>query len=111
MSYQSRRKQDQMEPHQVRDTQIKVMLNSEELAVVDGVRGANRRAEAIRFLIVANLPAPVPEINFSAWQSLARASANLNQLTHRANAGESLRIEELSEQLEQFRAALIGAEI
>lgn len=87
------------------------MLNDEELSVVDGVRGAHRRAEAIRFLITASLPAPVPEINLLAWQNLARASANLNQLTHRANAGESFKIEELSEQLEQFRAALIGVEI
>jgi hypothetical protein len=109
MDYRSKRKQDKIEPHQVRENQIKIMLNDEELQIVDGVRGAHRRAEAIRFLIIANLPAPVPKINISAWQNLARASGNLNQIAHNLNSGQSVEIEKVRELVEQFRAALIGA--
>lgn len=108
MSFVSKRKQDNLASHEVRNYKLRVMLNNEELSILDGVRGKHSRAEAMRFLMLNELPAPIPELNASAWSELARASANLNQLAHRANAGETLQIDEVRRELESFRARLIG---
>lgn len=108
MNPKSRRRQDNIEPREVRKHQIQIMVNDAELAIVDSVKGGMRRAEVVRMLIIGNLPAPVPQLNAEAWTILSKSSANLNQIAHRLNAGESLGITEIREKLEAFRAALIG---
>jgi hypothetical protein len=56
-----------------------------------------------------SLPAQVPELNQGAWIELAHAASNLNQIAFRLNSGESVEIFEVLEQLETFRASLLGA--
>jgi hypothetical protein len=111
MNPKSMRKQDNISPRQVRKQQVQIMLNSEELAVVDSVKGGMRRAEVVRMLIMGSLPAPVPEINALAWTELSKSAGNLNQIAYKLNVGESLEIEEIRAHLEAFRAALIGAQL
>lgn len=61
-------------------------------------------------------PPQVPEINREAWRSLARTVANINQLTHHANAGgrvdEDLRpvLDELRAEVQALRSELVGGE-
>lgn len=107
--YKSKRKQDQIEPDEVRTYKLRVMLNSQEVAFLDSVRGKHSRAETVRFLLNDFTPKTIPELNTSAWVELSKASANLNQIAHKLNVGESLGIEEIRERLEGFRAALLGA--
>lgn len=109
-NFQSKRKQDKPESREVRKHQVQTMLNDDELAFLDSVRGNVRRAEAMRFLLQENPPKSVPELNAGAWIELATASSALNQLTKKLNCGESVEIEIIREQLSQFRAALLGAE-
>jgi hypothetical protein len=107
----SKRKQDNISPREVRKHQVQIMLNDSELAVVDSVKSGLRRAEVVRMLINGNLPAPIPELNALAWTELSKSAANLNQIAHHLNAGESLEIEKIRAELEGFRAALLGASI
>lgn len=107
----SKRKQDEIAPMEKRFLCVSVRLNSDELLVLNKYRGRTRKGEALRMLAFTNLPQPIPTINAKAWQELSKASACLNQLTHRSNSGESVEIEELRTQLEAFRAALVGAQI
>lgn len=87
------------------------MLNAQELAFLDSVRGRHSRAEAVRFLLNEERPPQVPELNQGAWIELAKPAANLNQIALKLNVGELPEIAEIREQLSAFRAALIGAEI
>lgn len=107
----SRRKQDKIDPQELRVICVSVRLNADELLTLNEYRGRTRKGEALRMLAFTNLPQPIASINSNAWQKLAKASANLNQLAHKSNSGESVEIEELRTQLEAFRAALIGAQI
>lgn len=111
MTPTSKRKQDKIEPREVRTYKLRVMLNSEELAFLDLVRGSYSRAVATRYLITQTMPSQVLPIAAEQWQSLSRVSSNLNQISHKLNAGETemLGIEEIKEVLESLRAALIGA--
>ena len=110
-NFKTKRMQDHIQPREVRTTQVKVMLNDEESEFLDTVRGRFSRAETFRFLLQDSPPKSVPELNAGAWVELATASANLNQIAKKLNGGESLEIDEIREQLSQFRAALLGAEI
>ena len=108
LDLKSKRKQDEIDPINLRDHCVSCRLNPQELSILDQVRGKLRRGESLRVLAFTNLPAPIPELNASAWVELARASANLNQISHRINAGEDLKIDEIRHELEAFRSRLIG---
>ena len=110
-NFKTNRKQDSIEPHDVRQHQVKIMLNDEEVEFLNIVRGRHSRAEAFRFLLVDNPPKSVPELNQKAWVNLATAVANLNQIAQRLNFGELPEIEKIKSELSEFRAALLGASI
>lgn len=109
-NFTSKRKQDKIEPDEVRDYTLKVPLNRRERSYLDSVRGRHSKAEAMRFLLNEERPPQVPELNQGAWVALASASANLNQIARRLNSGDAVQAEEIRELLSQFRAALLGAE-
>ena len=109
MNFKSKRKQDEIEHAKVRNYKLRVMLNLEELELLDIVRGPHSRAEATRFLMENNLPATVPELNVEAWESLARASSNINQIARHLNSGGGINFEEIRVKIEEFRSALIFA--
>jgi len=110
MSFLSRRKQDQIEPVERRECVIKVRLNRAELSDLDEARGRHSRAEAFRFLLLHKVPQPVPTLNLDAWQNLARAAANLNQIAAHLNGGGQLDLASLRAALDEFRDRLIGAQ-
>lgn len=88
---------------------VSVRLDPEELAELDKLRGRIRRGTYLRLCFLGNPPPRIPSINREAWQALARASANLNQIASRVNAGDLQDIEEIREALKEFRMALLGA--
>jgi hypothetical protein len=58
-------------------------------------------------------PVPAPEVNRYAWATLARTTANLNQLTHAINSGKASGVdvqtlETVRVQVENLRCALLG---
>jgi len=96
-------------PHQKkRNHCVSVRVNSEELDLLDGVRGRLQRGAAMRLLSFSFLPQPVPELNLKAWQELSKSAGNLNQVAHKLNSGELLEIEEIRTALSSFRAKLLG---
>jgi hypothetical protein len=110
MSFFSRRNQDQVLPVERRDCVIKVRLNRAELSDLDEARGRHSRAETFRFLLLNKMPRPVPTFNLEAWQDLARAAANLNQIAAHLNGGGQLDLPRLRAALDDFRERLIGAQ-
>lgn len=90
---------------------VSVRLNAAELATLDARRGAYQRGEWLRMAALDKLPPTVPAINAQAWAELARAAANLNQIARALNAGEKVERGGIRDQLNQFRAALIGADL
>jgi len=90
---------------------VSVRLNTGELATLDARRGAYQRGEWLRMAALDKLPPTVPAINVQAWAELARAAANLNQIARALNAGEKIERGGLRDQLNHFRAALIGASL
>lgn len=92
---------------------VSVRLNVGELAMLDKRRGNFQRGEWLRMAALGmdKLPPTVPAINAQAWAELARAAANLNQIARALNQGEKVERGGLRDQLNQFRAALIGADL
>jgi hypothetical protein len=90
---------------------VSVRLNAAELAALDTRRGSFQRGEWLRMAALDKLPPTVPAINAQAWAELARAAANLNQIARALNAGEKVERGGIRDQLNQFRAALIGADL
>jgi hypothetical protein len=111
MTHASKRKQDKIEPAEVRNYKLRVMLNHEELEFLDTARGRYSRAEATRYFITQTMPSQIPSLNSVAWTELSKSAANLNQIAHNLNNNESLKIEEIRTELEAFRRALIGAQL
>ena len=67
-----------------------------------------RPSELVRKKLLTGIsPVKVPELNLEAWQKLARAAANLNQITRFLNEGMRLDAIELSRVLAEFRLALV----
>lgn len=110
-NFKSKRKQDKINPELRRDYKLRVMLNLEELAFLDSVRGRHSRAQTIRFLLSDDKPVMVPQLNQGAWIELATSAANLNQISKKLNSGESLDIKEIKRELDAFRASLLGAKL
>lgn len=90
---------------------VSVRLNAAELAKLDVTRGKFQRGEWLRMAALDKLPPVIPAINTEAWSELARAAANLNQIAKALNAGDKVERGGLRDQLAQFRAALIGAQL
>lgn len=90
---------------------VSVRVNVAELATLDSRRGVFQRGEWLRMAALDKLPPTVPTINTQAWAELARAAANLNQIARALNQGEKVERGGLRDQLNQFRAALIGADL
>lgn len=110
-NFKSKRKQDKIEQHEVRDYILKVPLNLAEREYLDAVRGRHSKAEAMRFLLNEERPPQVPEPNQEKWVVLATAVANLNQLSHHANSGNIPELEIIKREVADFRAALLGAKL
>lgn len=89
---------------------VSVRLNAVELQRLDEQRGHFQRGEWMRMAALDRLPpAAPPAINQQSYSELARAAANLNQLSKRANADQVVEIKELTEALSAFRISLLGA--
>lgn len=91
---------------------ISVRVNEAELERLDEERGNFKRGEWLRWAwLKSTPPPPPPALNRQAWVELARAAANLNQISRRANFNSAsvLEIMELKSTLDDFRRALIGA--
>lgn len=91
---------------------VSVRLNEAELAWLDEQRHRvqMQRGEYLRAAAIGQLPPSIPELNRTAWAALARTAGNLNQIAHRLNAGEALRLDDVRAELAEFRRALIGSE-
>lgn len=89
---------------------VSVRLNDAELARLDALREPVRmqRGEYLRAAALHRLPPSIPAVNRQAWAELARTAANLNQLAHRLNAGETLALDEVRAAVDDFRRRLIG---
>lgn len=110
-NFKSKRKQDRLEPDDVRDYTLKVPLNRAEREFLDAVRGRYSRAETMRFLLQENPPKSVDPINQGAWIILATAVANINQMSLKLNSGEVPDLDKIKSELSDFRAALLGAKL
>jgi hypothetical protein len=89
---------------------VSVRVNGTELSIIDARRGGMQRGTWVRHAAFqSEAVKSVPELNRQAYIELARAAANLNQLSHRANADQVVDIADLSEKLSSFRMALLGA--
>lgn len=112
----SRRGPISLEADQRRGHTVSSRLNDDELATLDRLRRSvnMQRGEYLRAASLHLLPPTLPTVNVEAWALLARASSNLNQISHRLNlyeggAGLLPHISELREILGEFRCELIGA--
>ena len=108
MSITRKRKQDQILESEYRFHNLKVRLNSEELEILDIIKGRYSRAEAVRFLIMSDIPSSVPFLNEMAWAELSKSASNLNQIAHKLNRGAIPEITEIRRELESFRMKLVG---
>ena len=105
----SRRGRKPKAPEAVQRHLVACRLTDAEAAQLDAGRGRLTRGEGLRQLALARrLPPGIPPINCQAYAELARASANLNQLSRRAHIAGQLEIAELSAALGAFRLALLG---
>lgn len=109
MSITQKRKQDNIDEEEFRHHVLKVRLNSEELKILDLIKGRHSRAVAVRFLVMSEIPAKVPALNQQAWRDLSKSASNLNQISHKLNIGELPEIAEIRRELEIFREGLLGA--
>jgi Mobilization protein NikA len=105
----SRRGPGPLDPTDKRDHCVSVRLNDRELALLNERRGKFQRGEWLRMAALDKLPPMIPPLNQQAWAELARASANLNQIARELNFKRTPG--GLQDQLAEFRAALIGAQL
>ena len=107
------------DPAALRDATIGVRVSSSEYALLRE-KAQQMHLSPAQWLRQAALsrripPPPVPAINRVQYAKLARLSANLNQLTHHANAGKSVVIadallEKLIMEVTGLRLGLLGIE-
>jgi hypothetical protein len=106
-------------PDDKRAHTVSVRLNVEELVQLDALRTpvAMQRGEYLRAAALYSVPASIPAVNREAYAALARAAANLNQITmrlHQAGQGEAVNpqaLAHLKATLTAFRQALVGARL
>ncbi len=107
----SRRGPVSLDPSEKREHCVSVRLNVVELATLNERRGPYQRGSWLRMAALDKLPPTIPALNAQAWAELARSAANLNQLARAVNAGATIEKGGLRDQLNEFRAALIGAKL
>lgn len=107
----SRRGPATLDPSEKREHCVSVRFNVGELATLDERRGPYQRGEWLRMAALDKLPPTIPVLNAQAWAELARSAANLNQLARAVNAGATIEKGGLRDQLNEFRAALLGARL
>ena len=102
---------------------ILVRATDEQLALIDArcraLSTPTRRMPRSHYILHAafdTFPPVVPELNRLAWQELARAAGNLNQVMRRINSGKlepSLKADtqEVREALHALRQMIIGAAV
>lgn len=105
----SRRGPAPIPPEQRRTHCVSVRLSAAELIHLDAKRGQYQRGEWLRMAALDKLPPTIPAINREAWTQLARSAANLNQIARHLNEGGAVMLDELADELAEFRRALIGA--
>ena len=89
---------------------VTARLSATELETLDSRRGMRRRGDYLRTAALGVLPPMVPTVNIDAWKQLARAAANLNQISAAFNErGDLASIVEARAVLHEFRSKLIGA--
>jgi hypothetical protein len=91
---------------------VSVRLNCDELSILNAKRGPMKQGEWLRCAALDKLPPVVPEINQEKWRELARAAANLNQISrylHLCNGLNTEEFDQIHKDLTEFRAALLGA--
>ena len=94
----------------MRKNKVSVFFSLDEIAQLDAIRGNMKRGACLRHAALNSLPPVIPPLNSKAWVALARASANLNQISHKLNfVGNEIKIEEIKDALIEFRNLLIGA--
>lgn len=95
---------------ELRTHTVSVRLNPDELAWLDAQREQVKmqRGEYLRVAAMGKLPKTIPALNQEAWSELARAAANLNQIAQKLNANIGVSIDEIREELADFRNSLIG---
>lgn len=107
------------DPAALRVMTIGVRVSSEEYAVLcqkAGQMGMTPAQWLREAALSRRLPSPpVPLVNRERYAELACLTANLNQLTHRANAGHAVTVadaflRQLMEEVSRLRLALIGEE-
>lgn len=101
-----------LEPKQQRTHCLSVRLNPPELKEIEKRRGKMPGGEwARRTLLDGPPPAAPAPLNRKAYEDLARAQGNLNQLARALNSHPeaAAEIRAVMEEVRQFRAELIGA--
>lgn len=88
---------------------VSVRLSPVEAAALDSQRGTRQRGAYLRDVWTRTAPQPIPAINSEAWVELARCASNLNQIARFLNSGGQLDVDGLQSDLNELRAALIGA--
>lgn len=90
---------------------VSVRLNEAELVWLDEQRQPvqMQRGEYLRAAALGKLPPTIPPLNQTAWIELSRSAANLNQIAHRLNTGETVPLDDVRAALDAFRRDLIGA--
>lgn len=101
------------EPERLRSRRLSLYATADELAEIQrrAARVGMQPTAFLREAALGRLPRAVPELNREAWEALSRAASNLNQLARQMNFGEVLDLEEVLEELRQFRASLYGARL
>ncbi len=90
---------------------ISCWVSDEELITINLRRGKLLVGQYLRHAALNNLPQQVPEINQKAYSDLGRAMSNIAQITRRANAGQMINNEDITEirvMLRDIRDAVRG---
>ena len=107
----TKRKQDKIEKADLRTHCISVRLNDDELKKLIEAKGGFAKGEALRLMSFTNMPAQIPAINSNSWASLARTTANLNQLLkmiHTAKSEDWQMIKQAVDEVQQLRKKLLA---
>jgi len=101
-----------MSPDQVRDRRLSVYVTGPEHDEI--VRRADlvgmRPTGYMRAAALDRLPPTIPALNRAAWVELSRAASNLYLIARAAHGPEAVQALEARAVLDEFRAALIGAQ-
>jgi hypothetical protein len=95
---------------EARTAQIMVRLTPSERAELmarAGERGAAEYLRAQGLGRAPRLPRQVPAVNREAWEDLARALGNLNQVAHRLNSGERVLSAEILAAVDATRTEVV----